>query len=83
MNENNGRPEWAQGPEWEGWRWNPHAREMYRPVNSGSVQIEPDNPSDPVLWVVGDSATNYIKVDRLASALAIANLIAEDRGGWA
>ncbi len=79
----NNRPEWAQGPEWDGWRWNPQLCEMYKPTNCGSVQIQPDDPSIITLWVVGDSVTNYINVQSHISALAIANIIAEDRGGWA
>lgn len=80
----NNRPEWAQGDAWDGWQWDPHHHEMRRQTNCGSVQIESDDSNQlDHLWVVGDSCTNYIDVARMSTAIAIANLIAEDQGGWA
>lgn len=74
MNENNGRPEWAQGPEWEGW-------DLYKGCHVSRLT----RSCGPIAIIQSGSLYRLsgFYLNTASAALAIANLIAEDRGGWA
>lgn len=70
------RPEWAKGPEWDEWRFEYPA---FRFAADGQiVRVQRHEYSHGVKYSV-----NGLGVNQASTALAIANLIAEDRGGWA
>lgn len=68
------RPEWANGPEWDGWKWIPQTACMGRRSNEPNfITIERCGLSFRVRGI-------YLKTAK--AALRIANVIAEDCGGW-
>ena len=75
---NNNRPEWAQGPEWDGWAWD-HVRAERVTVAHDRIYIVV-LVEDGIITEASCDRGRYVKP---STALAIANLIAEDRGGWA
>jgi hypothetical protein len=73
---NNNRPEWAQGPEWDGWEGICTQFCVTRKIMDRTI-LRISRTMDGRCRVGKGHATSP------ATALAIANLIAEDRGGWA
>jgi len=68
------RPDWASGPEWDGWRMViGHIRRTTERRTGMEIS------KDGWLWV--GSALLYLPDP--AAALRVANVIAEELGGWA
>lgn len=67
------RPDWASGPEWEGWVYR-HLRVHRNTKKYKSFEISQNGG----LWV----GTSLIFLSSPADALEVANLIAEKLGGW-
>lgn len=76
MSRPNERPDWASGPEWEGWQEWP--RGVYRSCPQLSF----------VIYAIGGMAIHdeqseiEITTDSPQAALAAANALAEACGGW-
>ncbi len=76
------RPDWASGPEWEGWRYG----------TRGQDRVTRRRPGAPLEFYVWGDGRLYIyrsyqnaftlPFDSPADALEVANLIAEKLGGW-
>jgi len=77
MSSVNDRPEWAQGQEWDGWA--KHMDSVRRRLSTGKYIYAYKSG----VWVqlVADSVN--VSVFSTAAAIAIANIIAADRGMWA
>jgi hypothetical protein len=78
-----GLPDWATGPEWEGWKWHKRVQAMMRWSESTGYEITDDcelvvTRMSSELW--DGSAIQGVSH---ATALAVANLLAESDGGWA
>lgn len=79
MNGVDDRPDWAKGPEWDGWNWSSpgYAKRMVVDGLELSISFYPGVKGRGVQGTCGHP---YVEP---STALAIANLVAEDRGGWA
>lgn len=76
------RPDWADGAEWKGWFWVPREQSVLRSTKNRLMQIYEDG--DLVIDMHSDHRWDADVVEGLdiSVALQIANLIAENDGGW-
>lgn len=76
------RPEWASGPEWEGWLAVNRATCIYRnAVGIDEISIANNDYGVHLTLIVGDDEIE-VKCLSVAHALTAANALAEAAGGW-
>jgi hypothetical protein len=75
-------PEWATGPEWQGWKFNKRNQTMMRWTPLRIMEIDEDGELQALLYSDEDYNVPTIACITPAVGLQIANILAEADGGW-
>ena len=74
------RPDWAQGPQWEGWNWKPKDASLVRFTLAACLEVTADG--DLVQDAFTDDHPELLSCGDPDRARAIAGILAAAQGGW-